>query len=79
MKPTTKYSLREKALAVEMVVSGYTILETSRLFSASSNTVSKWVSEYFGYRGDDREIITLPSKINDIIESGDIIDYQQNK
>lgn len=76
MNTTSKYSLREKALAVEMVVSGYTILETSRLIGSASNTVSKWVSEYFGYRGDDREIITLPSKINNIIESDDIIDYQ---
>lgn len=74
-----RYSLRERAIMIEWVVSGHTIAEVSKHMKIGSGTISKWVSEYFGYKGEDREIITLPSKINNIIESDDIIDYEQNK
>lgn len=65
-----RYSLRERAIMIEWVVNGHTIAEVSKHMKIASGTISKWVSDYFGYRGDDGEIITLPSKINDIIESG---------
>lgn len=71
-----RYSLRERAIMVEWVVNGHTIAEVSKHMKIGSGTISKWVSEYFGYKGDEGITVTMPSKINDIIESDDIIDYQ---
>lgn len=68
MKTPPKFSLREKALAVEMVVSGYTILETSRLIGSGKKAVSKWVSDYFGYKGSEGITITKQSKINEELQ-----------
>lgn len=70
------YSLRERAIMVEWGVNGHTIAEVSKHMKIGSGTISKWVSDYFGYRGEDRMILTIPSKIKDIIEPDDIIDYQ---
>lgn len=71
-----RYSLKERAKMVEWVVNGHTIAEVSKHMKIGPGTISKWVSEYFGYRGEDREVMTLSSKINDIIELADIVDYQ---
>lgn len=65
---TPKYTLREKALAVEMVVSGYTIAETSRILNISPGTISVWILRYFGYRGKEGITITKRSNINEELQ-----------
>lgn len=61
-----KYSLREKAMMIEWVVNGHTIAEVSKHMKIGPGTLSKWVSDYFGYKGENRSILTLPSKLNNI-------------
>lgn len=65
---TPKYTLREKALAVEMVVSGYTIAEASRILNINPGTISVWILKYFGYRGKEGITITKQSSINEDIQ-----------
>ena len=61
-----RYSLKERAMMVEWVVNGHTIAEVSRHMKIGPGTISKWVSEYFGYKGEDSSVLTLPSKMNNI-------------
>lgn len=60
-----RYSLSERAEMVETVVNGTTIAEVSRTKNVGIMSISRWVTEYLGYRGKEGITITIPSKIND--------------
>lgn len=53
-------------MMVEWVVNGHTIAEVSKHMKIGPGTLSKWVSDYFGYKGEDSSVLTLPSKLNNI-------------
>lgn len=53
---------------IEWIVSGHTITEVAKHMKLGVNTVSKWLSDYLGYRGKEGITITKQSKINEEIQ-----------
>jgi len=53
-----------KALAIEMVCSGVTISRVSEILKIPQITISRWYSNYLGYKGKEPFIIKKESIIN---------------
>ena len=61
-----RYDLATKAYAIELIVyHRHTIAEAASIIGCRINTLSKWYSEYLGYRGEDKGLLVMGSKIND--------------
>ena len=66
----TRYDTHIKADAIELIVYyKHTITEVSTIIGCSVHTISRWYSEYLGYRGDDKEVVVLPSRINEMSDN----------
>lgn len=73
MNPASiRYDIATKAYAIELIVyHGHSIAEASSIIGCKMNTLSKWYSDYLGYRGEDKGLLVLSSKINKINDNND--------
>lgn len=71
MNPSTiRYDLATKAYAIELIVyHGHSIAEAASIIGCKINTLSKWYSDYLGYRGEDKGLLVLGSKINEMSDN----------
>lgn len=71
MNPSTiRYDLATKAYAIELIVyHRHSIAEAASIIGCKINTLSKWYSDYLGYRGEDKGLLVLPSAINEMSDN----------
>jgi len=65
-----RYDLATKAYAIELIVyHRHTIAEAASIIGCKINTLSKWYSVYLGYRGEEKGLLVLGSKINEMSDN----------
>lgn len=61
MKSTKRYTIAQKANAVEMIMSGVALSKIRRMYGCHYKAMKYWLKQYYGVV--EGELITLKSKV----------------